>query len=172
MGIEKLIDLFVQFLEFFKFCTIIDQYERGVRLRFGKFKSELGPGLHFQLPFYIDTILNENVVTKMYQLSTQSVSTLDGKPIAAGAVIAYSIRSIEKALLEVDSVSHAIADACQATVTDCILESTWDEVRSPKFTETMTARCRKRGWKYGVEIESVRFCELAIVRTYRTITGA
>jgi hypothetical protein len=35
----------------------------------------------------------------------------------------------------------------------------------------MTAACRKRGFRYGVEIMSVRFCELAPVRNYRTITG-
>lgn len=172
MGFEKLIDLIVQFLEFFRFCTIIDCYERGVRLRFGKFHSELGPGLHFQLPFFVDNILNENVVSKLHQLFTQSVATKDDKQIAMGVVVCYSIRSIEKALLEVESVNQAVNDACQATVVDAILSSPWDEVRAPEFSTKMTALCRKRAWKYGIEIESVRFCELALVRTYRTITGA
>lgn len=171
MGFEKLIDLIVQFLEFFRFCTIIDQYERGVRLRFGKFVSELGPGFHLQWPFFIDNILNENVVPKLYQLVTQSIMTRDGTPVAAGAVICYQIRSIEKALLEVDTVAQAVADSCQGTVAEEILNATWDEVRGPEFSERMTAACRKRGFRYGVEIMSVRFCELAPVRNYRTITG-
>lgn len=170
MGFEKLIDLVVQFLEFFRFCTIIDCYERGVRLRFGKFVKELDPGLHFQWPFFIDSILNENVVPKLYQLATQSIMTRDGTPIAAGAVICYQIRSIEKALLEVDTVQHAVADACQSTVAEEILSATWDEVRAPEFSERLTTACRKRGFRYGVEIMSVRFCELAPVRNYRTIT--
>lgn len=171
MGFEKLIDLLVQFLEFFRFCTVIDAYERGVRLRLGKFVCELGPGWHLQWPFFIDNILNENVVPKLYQLATQSIMTRDGTPVAAGAVICYQIRSIEKALLEVDSVNHAVADACQGTVAEEILAATWDEVRAPEFSERMTAACRKRGFRYGVEIMSVRFCELAPVRNYRTITG-
>lgn len=171
MGFEKLIDLMVQFLEFFRVCTVIDTYERGVRLRFGKFVDELDPGLHFQWPFFIDNILNENVVPKLYQLCTQSVATRDDKPLAVGAVVCYSVRSISKALLEVENVNHAVADSCQATLTELILESTWDEVRAPDFSAKVTALCRKRAWKYGIEIESVRFCELAIVRTYRTITG-
>jgi regulator of protease activity HflC (stomatin/prohibitin superfamily) len=171
-GVDKLIDLIVQFLEFFKFCTVVDCYERGVRLRFGKFKEELNPGFHWQWPFFIDNILTENVVPKMHQLFTQSVATLDDKPVAMGVVVCYSIRSISKAVLEVENVAQAVNDACQATIVEVILASTWDEVRSPTFTDKMTAACRKRGWKYGIEIESVRFCELAIVRTYRTITGA
>lgn len=171
MGFEKLIDLVVQFLEFFRFATVIDAYERGVLLRFGHFKRELGPGFHLQWPFFIDNILNENVVPKLYQLATQSIMTRDGTPIAAGAVICYQIRSIEKAMLEVDSVQHAVADSCQATVAEEILAAAWDEVRAPEFCERMTAACRKRGFRYGVEIMSVRFCELAPVRNYRTITG-
>lgn len=172
MGFEKLIDLIVQFLEFFRFATVIDCYERGVRLRFGKFVTELDPGFHWQWPFYIDSILNENVVPKLYHLATQSIMTKDGTPVAAGAVICYQIRSIEKALLEVESVSHAVADSCQGTVAEEILKATWDEVRGDDFSDRMTAACRKLGFRYGVEIMSVRFCELAPVRNYRTITGA
>jgi regulator of protease activity HflC (stomatin/prohibitin superfamily) len=171
MGFEKLIDLLVQFLEFFRFCTIIECYDRGVRLRFGKYHGTLEPGFHWQVPFFIDNVLNENVTPKLYQLATQSIMTRDSVPIAAGAVICYQIRSIEKALLEVDTVAHAVADSCQSTVAEEILAASWEEVRAPEFSERITTACRKRGFRYGVEIMSVRFCELAPVRNYRTITG-
>jgi regulator of protease activity HflC (stomatin/prohibitin superfamily) len=171
VGFEKLIDLVVQFLEFFRFCTTIDCYERGIHLRFGKFYRVLEPGIRLQIPFFIDRVITENVVPKLHQLPTQSIATKDDKQIAMGAVICYSIRSIEKAVLEVESVNHAVNDACQTAILDLILASTWDEIRAPEFGDTLTAKCRKRAWKYGIEIESVRFCELALVRTYRTITG-
>lgn len=171
MGFEKLIDLIVQFLEFFRFCTIIDCYERGVQLRFGKKLRILEPGLRWQIPFFIDNVLNENVTPKLYQLCTQSIVTGDGVSVAAGAVICYQIRDIEKALLEVDTVAQAVADSCQSTVAEEILAATWDEVRAAGFSDRITATCRKRGFRYGVEIMSVRFCELAPVSNYRTITG-
>lgn len=171
MGVEKLIDLMVQFLEMFRFCTIIDCYERGVLLRLGRFKAALEPGFHFQIPCFVDRVITENVTPKLHQLPTQSIVTKDDKQIAMGAVICYSIRSIEKAVLEVESVNHAVNDACQTAILDLILASTWDEIRTPEFGDSLTAKCRKRAWKYGIEIESVRFCELALVRTYRTITG-
>lgn len=171
MGFEKLIDLIVQFLECFRFGTIIDCYERGVKLRLGRLHATLEPGFHWQFPFYIDRVITENVVVKLHQLPTQSVATKDAQQIAMGAVIAFSIRHIDKAILEVESVNHAVNDAAQTVILDLILSSTWDEVRSPEFGDLMTAQCRKRAWKYGIEIESVRFCELALVRTYRMITG-
>ena len=124
MGFEKLIDLIVQFLEFFRFCTTIDCYERGVRLRCGHFNKSLEPGIHGQWPFFIDRIITENVVPKLHQLPTQSIVTKDDKQIAMGAVICFSIRSIEKAVLEVESVNHAVNDACQTAILDLILAST------------------------------------------------
>lgn len=171
MGVEKLVDLLVEFLELFRFCTVVDCYERGVMLRFGRFHKVIEPGLCFQIPFFIDRIITENVTPKLHQLPTQSIATRDDKQIAMGAVICYSIRHIDKAILEVESVNHAVNDAAQTVILDLILSSTWDEVRSPEFGDLMTAQCRKRAWKYGIEIESVRFCELALVRTYRMITG-
>ena len=171
MGLEKLIDLIVQFLEFFRFCSIIDCYERGVRLRFGKFKSELEPGIHFQIPFFVDNILNENVVTKIYQAPTQALVTADGKCVVLGAVISHSIRSIRKALLEVDTVNDAVREACLGTISELVTKSTLAAVTAPDFTDRVTAECRKRGFRFGVEIESVRFGEIVTARTYRLVTG-
>lgn len=171
MGFEKLIDLIVQFLEFFRFCTIIDCYERGVRLRFGKFVSELEPGFHWQWPFNIDNILNENVVPKVYMPPAQALVTIDGKPILIGAVITHSVRSIKKALLDVENVHDAVRDACLATIGELVTKSTSAEVLGPEFAERVTAECRKRGFKYGVEIECVRFSEMTPARTYRMVTG-
>lgn len=171
MGAEKLIDLIVQWIGAFQFCCIVDCYERGVHLRKGNFLRVVEPGLRFHYPGYYDRIITENVVAKLHQLPTQSIATRDDKQIAMGAVIRYSIRDIKKAILEVESVNHAVNDACQTAILDMVLSSTWDEIRAPEFGDSMTAKCRKNGWRYGVEIESVRFCELALVRTYRTITG-
>lgn len=171
MGAEKLIDLIVQWIKAFQFCCIVDCYEEGVHLRKGAFLRVVKTGLWFHFPGYYDRIITENVVSKLHQLPTQSIATKDGKQIAMGAVICYSIRDIKKAILEVESVNHAVNDACQTAIADLILASTWDEIRAPEFGDELTAKCRKRGWKYGIEIESVRFCELALVRTYRMITG-
>jgi membrane protease subunit HflK len=171
MGFEKLIDLIVQFLEFFRFCTIVDCYERGVRLRFGKFHSVMEPGFHWLAPFYIDNPITESTVTQLYQCATQSLVTFDGKVVAAGIVITYNIRDIRKALLEVHAVKDAVYDACHATVAEMLAKTLWDEVRSAEFLGKLTAACRKLGFRYGIEIEQVRFSELAPVRTLRLVDG-
>jgi regulator of protease activity HflC (stomatin/prohibitin superfamily) len=171
MGFEKLIDLVVQFLAFFRFCEIIDVYQGGVHLRWGKPIRILEPGLRWQFPFYIDNFITESSATQVFQCATQSLVSIDGKPLAVGVVITYRIHDFEKALLTVHDVRSAICDACFGTVSEQIGSSTWDEIRAPEFLETLSKSCRKLGFKYGIEVERVRFTELAPTRTYRTITG-
>lgn len=171
MGFEKLIDLIVQFLECFRFCIIVDCYELGVRLRFGKFHSVMEPGFHWLAPLYVDSALTESAVTQIYQCATQSLITADDKAIAAGIVITYHVHDIQKALLEVHDVKSAIYDACLGATTDLVMKSTWDEVRQPEFLDQLTKICRKLGFRYGLEVEKIQFNELAPLRTYRLITG-
>lgn len=169
MGFEKLIDLVVQFLEFFRFCTIVDCYERGVCLRFGKFHKVLEPGLRFLVPFYIDNPIVERVVPRLAELVTQTLVTLDGKNVAAGVIVQFQISDIEKALLEVNEVWEAVQDACQATLAEHVQAESYDALRTESFAKALTTECRIQGERFGIEILSVRLHELALVRTYRLI---
>lgn len=171
MGFEKLIDLVVQFLEFFKFCSIVDCYEKGVHLRKGKLLRVVEPGLRFQLPGYIDRVITESVVTQIFQCASQSLVTKDHKPVAVGITIVYDIEDIAKAILEVHDIRTAIQDACLCTAAEQVSDSTWEEVASSSFTKTLTTPCRRIAKKYGINIQSVRVNELAPLRTYRMITG-
>lgn len=171
MGFEKLIDLVVQFLEFFKFCCIVDCYEMGVHLRKGNLLRVVHPGIRFHIPGYVDRIMTESVVTQIFQCATQSLVTKDLKPVALGITIVYEIDDIAKAILEVQDVSTAIRDACLCTAAEQAAMSTWEEMCAPGFSTSLTAACRKLARKYGIKIQSVRVNEIAPLRTYRMITG-
>jgi regulator of protease activity HflC (stomatin/prohibitin superfamily) len=169
MGLEKLFDLIVQFLEFFKFCEMVDCYQRGVQLRFGKFYRILHPGLRFHLPFYIDNTITERVVPRVRELLTQTLVTKDGKQIAAGIIIEFRIFDIVKATLEINEVIEAVDNACQATLAEHVLVEEFADICTQSFSKALTTACNLRAEPYGIEIMSVRLYELAPVRTYRLI---
>jgi len=56
--------------------VIVDQTEDAVITRFGKYLTTVGPGLHFKLPFGIDT--NYNVPTKTIQTEQFGFRTVKG----------------------------------------------------------------------------------------------
>jgi regulator of protease activity HflC (stomatin/prohibitin superfamily) len=169
MGLEKLFDLIVQFLEFFRFCSVIDCYEKGVHLRKGKLLRVLEPGIRFMIPFYIDRMSTERVVVRVRELLTQTLITKDGKQIAAGIIIEFKIFDIVKAMLEVNEVIEAVDNACQATLAEHVLAETFADICTEGFAKALTTACNLRAEPFGIEIRSVRLFELAPVRTYRLI---
>ena len=66
-------------LGLFQFWTIVDQYERGVVLRLGKYLRTIEPGFHWLLPLGIDRAILHEVILTTRQLDEQSLTTYDGK---------------------------------------------------------------------------------------------
>lgn len=164
---DKLIDLCLQFIELFRFFIVIDEFERAVVLRLGRFHKTLEPGFHLLLPFNIDNALTDNVVPRTVNLGAQGLTTKDGKTITTSAVVTAQISDVRKALLEVENVNQALMDSCYAAIGDLVVAHDWDLVRSPEFAETCTKACRKQARRYGIEILRVQLADLTPSRALR-----
>jgi hypothetical protein len=169
--LDRLIDLLHATIKNFQFWVVILAYEKGVLLRLGKFHRELGPGLHWVRPFHIDHVLVDNVVTRTLHLGAQSLTTKDGKSIVVSAIVTLSIVDVKKALLEVESVEHAMQDACYAPIARHVDDCTWEMLHKEDAFEGLTKLCRRQAKRYGLEIERVQLADLAICRTYRTVNS-
>lgn len=169
--IDRLVQFIIDFARFFVFWVVVYEYERGVLLRLGTFNRVLEPGFHFVIPFAVDTILVDNIVTRTSDLASQSLTTKDNKTVSLTAVITSNIRDIKKALLEVEGVDHALVDACSAAIGDYVRDFTWEELRGSLSVETLTKLCRKNAWRYGIEIERVQLADLALSRVIRLHTS-
>jgi regulator of protease activity HflC (stomatin/prohibitin superfamily) len=162
-GVDKLVAVLIGCIRVFQFWTVIDHYERGVLLRFGKFTRLLEPGLHWVFPMYIDKPLSDNVVTRTKDLPQQILVTQDQRTVAVTAVVTCHIIDIKKSLLEVESVDDALVDTCSACVGRHVTTNPWatlhgdDEVR-------LTRAARNHARAYGIEIERVQLVTLAPAR--------
>jgi regulator of protease activity HflC (stomatin/prohibitin superfamily) len=170
---DRIIDFFFQFASLFQFWVILEPYDEGVRLRLGK--QHGGPlrcGLHWKIPFKVDQILTLQVVPSTHSLGDESVMTKDGKSITFHAIITFQISDIEKALLKVHDVDHAVRDSCSGEVGRVLRESTWDEILKDDILDKLTAACRKKGWRWGLEIMSVQLAGLSIARNIRLMNSS
>jgi regulator of protease activity HflC (stomatin/prohibitin superfamily) len=171
--LDRLVDLFVSSLRLFQFWTVVYGYEQAVRFRFGVFHSVMEPGAHWKLPFNMDYIHKEHVVPKTERLASLATTTLDGKSVGFDAVITFKINDIRKAVLEVEDVRDSIADACAGVIGTQLAGATWEDIRLGAATDALTAACRKRGWKWGIEIQSVQLVGVSLVRNLRlAVSGA
>jgi len=164
---DKLIDVLLQCVGWFVPFVVIDEFERGVVLRFGRFQRELEPGFHWIIPLEVDKVLVDNVVPRTVDLKVQALTTRDGKTVDARGVVTASIRDIKKAALEVEGVDHALEDSCYGAIGQAIMRSTWAEMQTDEFSDALTKACREQANKYGIKIHRVQLADLATAYVIR-----
>lgn len=169
---DKLFELISQWLHAFVFWYVVDPYERGLLLRLGRLKRILEPGFHWIAPFHVDRVLSENVVPRTERITGLATTTADGKSVGFDAIVTYRISDVEKALLEVEDLKDAIADSCAGTIGTNLSNAKWEDIRHGEAVEALTAACRKKGWKWGVEIQNVQLAGIALVRNLRLSISA
>jgi len=156
------------FWDYFRFWWVIEQYNKGVKLRWGKFNKVLEPGLHWKRPF-ADFVVETTVVPTTMRLPSQSLTTLDGKSIVLQAVIKYEISDVRVFLMEVNDAVDAIGDMTQAIIKTILTERTWEQCRSTEIDTMITKKARVEAKKWGIDIIQVTISDLGIIRSIRLI---
>lgn len=110
---------------------IINQSEKGVVLRLGKFKSVAEPGLNLILP-YVDTLITVDVRERVINVEPQKVITKDNVSVVVDAVIYYKVVDPVKAEFEVEDFDTAATTLAQTNLRNVIGDKSLDE--------TLTAR--------------------------------
>lgn len=165
---DKIFEFFSSFFDYLKFYWIIEQYNRGVLLRFGKFVRVLPPGLHWKWPF-ADYILEHTIVPTTMRLYHQSLHTSDDKPIVIQAIIKYQVSDVETLLMKVYDPVDAIGDMTQAVIKNIIMEKTWEECRNPDLDNMITRKARVEAKKWGIEIIQVTLVDINKAPSFRLI---
>jgi regulator of protease activity HflC (stomatin/prohibitin superfamily) len=96
--LDKLLDFIITFINDILPFKIVDQWEQGVHLRFGKFHKVVYPGLNCKIPFF-DQVWVVPVITQTVNLKPQTVTTLDEKSVVLTSIVRYHIEDVEKFLL-------------------------------------------------------------------------
>jgi len=164
---DKLIDILREIWSELIPIEIVPPYNGGVQLRMGKLLRVLeGGSWYWKIPF-ADTFLTDHTVPRTERLTGLATTTVDGKAIGFDAVITYRISDIQKALLEVNDLKDAIADTCAGIIGTELSNATWASIIHGDMVESLTSACRKRGWKWGVEIQLVQLTGVAPVKNLR-----
>lgn len=114
-----------------KSVRIINQGEKGVVLRLGKFKAVVEPGLNLVIPF-IESLIKVDVRERVINVEPQTVITKDNVTVTVDAVIYYKIVDAVKAEFEVEDFDTAVTTLAQTNLRNVVGDKTLDE--------TLTAR--------------------------------
>jgi len=115
----------------FASVKIVQQQERGIVLRLGKYKALADPGLNLVMP-YIESMTKVDMRERVINVDPQKVITKDNVSVTVDAVIYYKIVDPVKAEFEVEDFGNAATTLAQTNLRNIVGDKTLDE--------TLTAR--------------------------------
>ena len=152
-----MIVLFVFLLIIIPGIRVINQYERGVILRFGKFKRTLNPGLHVIIP-YIDVMKKVDIRTTPMDIPKQEVITKDNITVNVDAVVYFKVLDSKKAVLDITNYTYATSTFAQTALRDVTGNFELDELLSKRdeISSQIKEIVDKRTDLWGIDIEDVK----------------
>jgi len=142
---------------------IINQYERGVLFRLGRFSGVREPGLNFIIPI-VDRLDVLDIRTNVISIPQQETMSKDNVSVSIDAVIYYNVSDTKAAILNVEYYSYATAMLAQTTLRDVVGETTLDELLTKR--EMVSKRVQeivaKRAAEWGVKIDAVEIKEIQL----------
>ena len=136
---------------------IINQYERGVVQRLGRFRKILDPGLHVIIP-YIDTMRSVDVRTTPMDVPKQEVITKDNVTVNVDAVVYFRVIDAKKAVFETTNYAYATSTFAQTALRDVTGNFDLDELLSKRneISKQIKEIVDAQTDKWGIDIESVK----------------
>ena len=166
---DKLIEFIIQFMEDFLPCKVVNQWEKGVYLRFGKNKKVVEPGLIFKIPF-VDKVWTSEVITQTVHLQPQTLTTLDEKSIVLKSIIRYHVNDVQKFLLNVMHASDVLVDTTQGVIREKVEYTNWEDLDD--VCDELKTEVQNIVDNWGITIERITLTDLGIVNTYRIMSDS
>ena len=109
---------------------IVRQYERGVKLRFGRYVSTMEPGLRLMIP-YVERMIRVDMRTLTWVLDErQEIITRDNVTVHVDAVVYFNVIDPVKAVLAVEDYKTATEQLALTSLRSVLGQSDLDELLS------------------------------------------
>lgn len=147
--------IFDALLQFFPRRVIVRATHGGVKWGWRGGVKELKPGVRIYWPLLSEV---EIVVTARQTVNTrtQALITRDGRTVAVGGVVIYSISDVIQSIGKLNfDPTDTVGDISQAAIVQVITSMTFEEIMAGVSTtveEALTHRCRKSLRQYGVYV--------------------
>jgi regulator of protease activity HflC (stomatin/prohibitin superfamily) len=114
-------------------ARVVAQYEKGLVLRLGKYRTTVGSGLTFLVPV-IEDMMKVDMRERVINVEPQKVITKDNVSVTVDAVIYYRISDPVKATFEVQNFGYAATTLAQTNLRNLIGDKSLDETLTARDT--------------------------------------
>ncbi len=139
-----------------KFFAILQEYERGVVFRFGKFKTVAGPGWLMLMPF-VDSFVKVDLRVQTLEIPVQTVVTRDNIKLTVDAIVYLHVNDARKAIINVEDYKDSAVSFIQANLRDVmgklILEQAISNI--DQINITLQRNLAKTAYNWGFEVDKI-----------------
>jgi regulator of protease activity HflC (stomatin/prohibitin superfamily) len=118
--------LFIFLIALSQALKVIQQYEKGIVMRLGKFAGLQNPGLTFLIPF-LDRLIKVDMRERVINVEPQQVITEDNVTVSVDAVVYYKVVDPVKAEFEVEDFNVACTTLAQTNLRNVIGDMNLDD---------------------------------------------
>ncbi len=131
MNWSLIIAAIIILLFFVSAIRVLNEYERGVIFRLGRFLSTKGPGLIIVLPV-IDRMTRVGLRLVTMDVPPQDIVTKDNVSVKVNAVVYFRVLNPERAIIEVEDFLYATGQLSQTTLRSVLGQMDLDDLLSER----------------------------------------
>ncbi len=141
----------------------IDEYERGIKFRCGKYYKTMNPGWNLVFPIF-ESYKKVDIRTKAVDVPEQEAITKDNVSIRINAVLYYKIFDASKAILAVENFNYAVSQLAQTTMRNTVGSVSLDELLSErdKISTTICQVVDEATDPWGIKVENVELKDISL----------
>ena len=151
----------------FQWWVIIAPWEQGIRVRGGKKKLLLLPGVHFRIPFW-DRIYVQNVRQRIIADTNKLLMSRDRKTFCVSTAIEFAVTNIEKLYHSATNIETMLAERAAAAMVTWTHNHNADEI-TPKGLEDVATATLVEVEAWGLTPPIVRIAGFGELKTYRVV---
>jgi regulator of protease activity HflC (stomatin/prohibitin superfamily) len=159
-----------QFFEYIfnavKIWVIVQPWQTGIRVRFGKRIKKLEKGVYLRIP-YFDAIFIQEKRLRITTMPIQTLTSSDQKTITMSGAVGYVISDIEELYQTLYHPETTINNIALSEVAGFIHSRQLEDI-TPELIESSVLK-KLQEHSYGLVFKYFKITNYAIVRTYRLI---
>jgi len=142
---------------------VINQYERAVKFRLGKYIKTLNPGLRWIIPG-IERVKKVDIRVIATDIPAQEVITKDNVPMKVNGVVFFKVTNSEKAILEVEEYKYAISQLSQSALRDMTGKAELDSVlaKREEIGDQIKKVVDKETDPWGIKVTDVKIKDIEL----------
>ncbi|MFH1750567.1 MAG: SPFH domain-containing protein [Candidatus Micrarchaeota archaeon] len=161
MAVFELVLVFVLIMFILASIKIINQYERAVKFRLGKYAGTLEPGLNIVIPI-LERIVTVDIRLQTIDIPAQQVITKDNVPVQVNGVIYFKVSNPEVAIIKIQNFGYAISQYAQTALKDVVGGMTLDQLLAERdqIGQEIEKLVEKETRDWGMDVEVIKMQDI------------